>query len=270
MKKQEDVVFTIGKLAAMAGVSVRTLQYYDRIGLLKSTLSEGGRRTYTRDDVIKLQQILFFKSLGFSLEEILEKILKFKSPSDLGEIFTSQREILAGQVENLKSIMQLLNVVIFEIDRGQDISIDKLMMILHLMKQGNPYAFVLGYLDAGQLRNIRERFQMTGLQKKNTDFVEKSQEIFAELNTLYQNGADPAGAEGQELAKRWWDMVTEFTGGDPVLLKTLVGVGADINAWPDETKDFRGAIEHFLGKALDIYLHGRNIDLSQWEAGQNE
>lgn len=265
MDKQGKMVFTIGELAATAGVSVRTLQYYDRIGLLKSTFSDGGRRTYTRNDIFKLQQILFFKSFGFSLDEIQERILKFKSPSDLERIFIEQRKIVAGQIGNLENIIKMLDTVIFETQKGEDVSLDKLITILYLMKQGNPYAFVLGYFDAGQLKNIKERYQAPESQEGNKDFMKESKEIFSKLNTLYQNGADPAGSEGQEIAKRWWNMVVEFTAGDLSLLKTLVGVGRDIDAWPEETKNFRGAIEHFLKAALDIYLHGKNIDLSQLE-----
>ena len=61
---EQSYIF-VGELAKKTGVTVRTLQYYDRVGLLKPTLSEGGRRMYSRDDILKLQQILFLKSLGF-------------------------------------------------------------------------------------------------------------------------------------------------------------------------------------------------------------
>ncbi len=270
MKNQEMPIFSIGKLAEEAGISVRTLQYYDKTGLLKSTLSEGGRRMYTLGDIFKLQQILFFKSFGFSLEEIKEKILKFKSASDLEETFTEQREILIGQIENLNNIKKMLDTVIYETKKGRDVSLEKLMAIMHLMRQGNPYAFLLSYFGSEQLKKITERFQTADSQEKSRFLFEKSQEIFTELNTLYQKGADPAGAEGQELAKRWWDMVMDFTGGDPGLLETLVKAGMDIDDWPDETKDFREAIEHFLGAALNIYLSGKSINLLELGADNNE
>jgi len=67
MVNQKVKFFPIGDLAEKAGVSVKALQYYDKTGLLKSVFSEGGRRMYTRDDIFKLQQILFFRSCGFSL-----------------------------------------------------------------------------------------------------------------------------------------------------------------------------------------------------------
>lgn len=67
---------TVGEAANKMGVTVRTLQYYDREGLLApSAQSEGGRRLYTDKDLIKLHQILSLKSLGFSLRDIKHSAL---------------------------------------------------------------------------------------------------------------------------------------------------------------------------------------------------
>ena len=62
---------TVGEVAKKMGVTVRTLQYYDKEGLFSpSGKSEGGRRLYTDKDLVRLHQILSLKSLGFSLEDI--------------------------------------------------------------------------------------------------------------------------------------------------------------------------------------------------------
>ena len=63
--------YTVKQLAKLAGVSVRTLHHYDHIGLLRpSSRTPAGYRLYQRDDLLRLQQILFFKELDFSLAEI--------------------------------------------------------------------------------------------------------------------------------------------------------------------------------------------------------
>ena len=63
--------YTIKKLAQLAGVSTRTLRYYDEIGLLKpSEINENNYRIYNEKNVNKLQQILFYRSLDFSLSKI--------------------------------------------------------------------------------------------------------------------------------------------------------------------------------------------------------
>jgi DNA-binding transcriptional MerR regulator len=65
--------YTVQKLARLAGVSARTLRYYDRIGLLKPAgTTASGYRIYGRAEVDLLQQILFYRELGFSLNRIRE------------------------------------------------------------------------------------------------------------------------------------------------------------------------------------------------------
>lgn len=64
-------VYTVKKMAEMSGVSIRTLHHYDAIGLLKpSAVGDNGYRVYGRDEVHRLQQILFHKTLGLSLNDI--------------------------------------------------------------------------------------------------------------------------------------------------------------------------------------------------------
>ena len=62
---------TVKQVARVPGVSVRTLHHYDEVGLLKpASVGENGYRYYGREELLRLQQILFHRELGFSLEEI--------------------------------------------------------------------------------------------------------------------------------------------------------------------------------------------------------
>lgn len=73
---------TVGEIARKMGVTVRALQHYDREGLLSpSAISEGGRRLYTDKDIVKLHQILSLKHLGFSLDDIKNRLIQLQSAS---------------------------------------------------------------------------------------------------------------------------------------------------------------------------------------------
>jgi DNA-binding transcriptional MerR regulator len=257
MENEEEHRFTIGELARLVGVTVRTLQYYDQANLLNSGYTEGGKRIYTRDDVLKLQQILFLKSLGFSLEEINDKILKQGSSADFEKVFTRQREIILDQISNLNQIVDTLDAVISETKTGKEVSMDRLITIMKLMKQGNPYSFVVRYFNDDQLKNAANR-----LFDSPDKYELLSKEAFSQLDRLYREGADPAGEEGQDLAKLWWNMVNKFAAGDLDMLKTLISVGRDIGNWPVETKIMRESIENFLEEALNIYLHNNGIQIA--------
>ena len=99
---------TISQVAELTGISTRTLQYYDEIGLLKpSELTESGYRLYNDEALQKLQQILFFKELGFKLKEIKE-ILQ-KPDFDKIKAFKRQKELLLLKRNRTDRLIQLLS-----------------------------------------------------------------------------------------------------------------------------------------------------------------
>ena len=98
---------SISQVAKLTGVSIRTLQYYDEIGLLKpSELTAAGYRMYDDNTLQILQQILFFKELGFPLKEIKE-ILE-KPDFDRIAAFKKQKELFLLKRDRLDRLIQLL------------------------------------------------------------------------------------------------------------------------------------------------------------------
>ena len=98
---------SISQVAKLTGVSIRTLQYYDEIGLLKpSELTAAGYRMYDDDALQTLQQILFFKELGFPLKEI-KQILE-KPDFDRIAAFKKQKELFLLKRDRLDRLIQLL------------------------------------------------------------------------------------------------------------------------------------------------------------------
>lgn len=98
---------SISQVAKLTGVSIRTLQYYDEIGLLKpSKLTAAGYRMYDDNTLQILQQILFFKELGFPLKEIKE-ILE-KPDFDRIAAFKKQKELFLLKRDRLDRLIQLL------------------------------------------------------------------------------------------------------------------------------------------------------------------
>ena len=94
---------TVGQLAKKIGITIRTLQYYDKEGLaFPSAESEGGRRLYTDKDLVMLHQILSLKSLGFSLKDIKGGLISLKTPDDVAKALTEQADVLRKKIEQLK------------------------------------------------------------------------------------------------------------------------------------------------------------------------
>ena len=88
---KNNKLLTVGQLAKEMDVTVRTLQYYDKEGLLKpSQKSEGGRRLYTDKDIVKLHKILSLKYLGFSLDKIKDNLFSLDDPIEVAKILEQQ------------------------------------------------------------------------------------------------------------------------------------------------------------------------------------
>ena len=108
MKKRMDkgMQMKINEAAKMTGVTIRTLHYYDQIGLLRpETVTDAGYRLYGEKDMERLSQILFFRELDFPLSQIKEML---DSPSfDRKEALRAQHELLTKKKERLERLIDL-------------------------------------------------------------------------------------------------------------------------------------------------------------------
>lgn len=100
----------VKEVAELTGVSVRTLHYYDEIGLLTPATTEAGYRLYSKDDLEKLQQILFFRALDFSLKKI--KTILEEPDFDRMEALNYQKEILHEKKQRLDKMITMIDKTI--------------------------------------------------------------------------------------------------------------------------------------------------------------
>lgn len=115
------MIYKISQVAEMVGVSVRTLHHYDKIGLFKpETITTAGYRLYTDQDLDLLQQILFFKELDFSLQEINTII---GAPEfDRKKALTVHRKLLVQKKERPEKIIKSVEKTIDSIEGGIEMS----------------------------------------------------------------------------------------------------------------------------------------------------
>ena len=107
--EQSSKLLKIGDLAKRAGVTVRTVRYYEELGLLTPTeTSPGGFRLYSENDLRKLHFIKRFKNLDFPLEEILELIDVSKGHGSKSEIIQGSLALLQRQLEQVDNKMAKL------------------------------------------------------------------------------------------------------------------------------------------------------------------
>lgn len=148
---------TTGELAKRMGVTVRTLQHYDREGLLApSCISEGGRRLYMNKVVVKLHQILSLKHLGFSLSDIKSRLISLDKPAEVADILTEQAAIVQKKIEALSESLNALETLREEVLRMQ--SVDFLICNCYLLyvteKDGSVVSDIIHSSLLGNLYSI--------------------------------------------------------------------------------------------------------------------
>src|SRR5215470_4676620 len=103
----ETATHTIGEVARLAGITVRTLHHYDEVGLLRpSGRSRAGYRSYDAADIARLQRVLAYRELGFSLEEIGALL---DGDADPLEHLRRQRDLISLRIERLQRVLATLD-----------------------------------------------------------------------------------------------------------------------------------------------------------------
>ncbi len=161
MKKEG--YYSSGQFAKMAKVTLRTIRYYDKQNLLKpSYVNEHGARFYTDEDLVKLQQILLFKYLGFSLSEIKEMTLDQPDRHFLLDSLDIQLKLVKDRMEQMQLVEQTIASTASTIRQKKQVDWHQMMELIHLTNMEK--SLKNQYLDAS---NITARIRLHELFSTN-------------------------------------------------------------------------------------------------------
>ncbi len=241
---------TVGEAAKKIGVTVRTLQYYDKEGLLSpSAESEGGRRLYTDKDLIILHQIISLKSLGFSLEDIKHRLISLETPSDVANALTEQADGIREKIEQLTASLTAIEQLKEEVLQMQTVNFKKYADIIVNLQMKNDSYYLIKRFDDNTLDYIRNRFD----KESGLDFMDRFNRLSDEIIELQKASVSPESEKCQRVVKEYWGLITEFTNGDMSMLPKLMEVGnidTATNAWEERQK----IVNDYLEPALQVYF----------------
>ena len=243
---------TVGEIAKKMGVTVRTLQHYDKEGLLSpSAESEGGRRLYTDKDFIKLYQIKSLKHLDFSLEDIKNKIMPLDSPADVARALTEQAADIKNKIQNLSQAYEEITLLKAEVLQMQTVDFKKYADILANIQMKNEFYWLIKHFDEPVLDHIENRFD----QESSVEFMNRFKSLEGEISALQKDNVPPGREAAQSLAKSFWEMALEFADGDMSILARLVKL-TDIDGTGNKWVEKQAIINAYMKEALDIYFSG--------------
>lgn len=203
----------VGELARRTGLTVRTLHYYDEIGLLSpSHRTEAGYRLYGEGDVARLQQIVSLKQLGLSLEAIRECMAR--PEFSLRRVLELHIVHLRERIELQQGVCRRLEAAAERLDSAEGVSVEEFLRTIEAITMFEKY------YTPEQLREIEERGREIGPERIREVEAEWPK-LIAEVRAEMERGSDPASEPVRRLARRWRELVNEFTRGNPEIERSL-------------------------------------------------
>jgi DNA-binding transcriptional MerR regulator len=236
------------EFAKLAGVTVRALHHYDRLGLLKpKQRTRSGYRLYSGRDFARLEQIVVLKFLGIPLKQIRGLL---EAESNLPAVLERQQEILADKRRQLDKAIRAIGNAKWAMQSRGEPDWRLFQLIVQEVEMQNNMEWKRQYFSQEAQAKVAERRRLWSpeLQEKAShDWNELYRDVEACLKE------DPAGPKAQALAVRWKKLVEQFTGGDPDIQKGLNAMWNDSANWPANVKAqsfVRPELQAYIRKAL--------------------
>lgn len=237
----------VKEVADLVGISVRTLHHYDEIGLLRPAhTTASGYRLYDDRDLETLQQILFFRELGFPLKKIKEIVgspgfdrqaaleLHRKMLLEKRERLDAMIETVEKTIKHAKGEIEMTNAEKF---KGFDFS------------GGNPYE-----------QEARERWGDAAVDRANAKYADKAwqNEMGSRMNAIYAKLAElregsPSSVEAQSAIKEWYDLLNEMGSYPPEAFKGLGQMYVDDPRFTKNIDQFGEGLAVFMRDAMAVF-----------------
>ncbi len=195
-------VYTVKQVAMMSGVSVRALHHYDEIGLLKpACVGANGYRYYGRDELLRLQQILFHRELGFPLDDI-RKVL---DAADFDRIaaLRAHRKRLVSEAARYRRLVRTLDATLAALEGDTDMNDKTLYQGFSPEKQQEYEAWLVARFGEGaraQIDQAREKMKSKGWGKADFErHLAEAETIRTALARVMTEGQPPDAAPVCEL-----------------------------------------------------------------------
>jgi DNA-binding transcriptional MerR regulator len=247
--------YKVKEVAALAGVSVRTLHHYDQIELLKpESVTPAGYRLYTDANLERLQQILFFKELGFDLQEI-KRILDQPGFDRKGAL-QSHKQLLLEKKKRLEAIIRTVEKTIESLEGGTKMSKEE-------MFEG----FDMAEIERHQAQYAEEAKQKYGhtdayreSERRTSRYTEedwariqkKSEAIYRKIIAAMDRG--PADPQVQEAVAEWRQHITDsFYDCTPEIFRGLGDLYAADERFKKNIDKHQEGLAAFAREAIHIY-----------------
>lgn len=238
----------VKEVAELAGISVRTLHHYDRIGLLvPDGVTESGYRVYSDENLAMLQQILFFRELDFPLKKIKEIV---SDPSfDRRQALELHRKLLMERRGRIDGMLETIDKTVRHM-KGE-IEMTNREKFAGFDFGSNPYE-----------QEARERWGDAAVNRANAKVAglsgEKQAELAQEVNAIYfklaeLRAGDPASEEAQAAIGEWFALLNRMGCYSPEAFKGMGQMYVDDERFTRSIDQFGAGLAVFMRDAMAVF-----------------
>jgi DNA-binding transcriptional MerR regulator len=255
--------FRIQEFARLAGVTVRALHHYDRLGLLSPAhRSESGYRLYVHDDLGRLERILVLRYLGLTLREIGELLAMPEAGhvESLSATLSRQRKVLRERRDGIDRVLHAVENAQRQAQNSAEPDWLLYQTILKEIQMQETQSWTDRYYSPEGLKALQQRKQ-TYTPEQRVELLAKWQVLYGDIQAALDGGVPPDSAEGRAMVARWMHLADEFTLGNPELSEGVRRLYDDESQWPNDEKavelranmpkpEYRAFIKEAIGACL--------------------
>jgi len=246
---------SIKQLSSLAGVSVRTLHFYDQIGLLiPQRIRENNYRFYTQESLLKLQQILFYREMEFSLDQIAGILNQPKF--DLVEALEEHREALKSKAKRLDTLLETIDNTIRNLKGQKDMTLTQYFKGFSDEQQAEYEKEAAQKWDPEMVHESNRRYKNLSQAEKD-ELAAKGERI-----TLAIRDAMPKGVkapEVQALVGDWQKYISFFYDCTDEILLGLGTMYLDDPRFKAFYDRIDPKLAEFFSEAIKVYCAARGV-----------
>jgi MerR family transcriptional regulator, thiopeptide resistance regulator len=243
-------MYTVKQLAKRAGITPRTLHFYDEIGLLSpSAVGENGYRYYDEASMLRLQQILLYRKMDMPLEEI--KRIMGRRDFDILEALEGHRQALQKKIDQLEAMQMTVDETILYLKGQTKMSVDEIFSGFSEEQQAEYEQEAMQTYDPEIVKASNAKWRAMSKAQQQS-ILEESKQVYVDIIAAMPKG--PASPEVQACVERWRKNMDHFWTPKP---EQLAYFGDLYNNDPRFKANFdkmAPGLAEFMREAINVYV----------------
>ncbi len=246
--------YTVKTLSEISGVSVRTLHWYDEIGLLKPAYyQDNGYRCYNEEQLLLLQQILFFRELGFKLNDIQTMLVS--SDFDKLKSLQAHKTVLEDNANRMATLVNTIDKTISHLKEHSTMPDNELYNGFNTSEKSSSEQYLVKYHGTVAEDIIFEATKINDLNETQKDEIKNSgNAIYAALEKFMEKGLGTRSDEVQDLIHNHYQMLARIQNASKDVYLAYSQLYCE---HPDFKKCFEShpGLAEFIAEAMRFYAH---------------